>query len=345
MNSLPEQSRRPNVDDLVNFLLFPEGEHPDLECQLTAFACSELESLDPYLKAHAGDGWVEGKTLHNLTLREDSWRMMWPTRVAARLLLVERESGNPSWRDVLRISPKPLQQRSFEIPSDGLRNVVISAGFLDVELTRPYHPVIAGSRLSCEEPDPGRISELIDRYRAALTLLKKYDTKGHSVFANSTSAIVPLKVDPPLELGKCVSLAIASAPGVVLLTMVPIILLSETLLHESSHCRLNALESLTKLWVSGATRVASPLRPDPRPISGLYHQAYVLFWLTRFYGRLREAEQEPSVERNRRQVDKRREELTAGFRAAITTLRENRSELTPLGVRVVEEMASIGEVP
>jgi HEXXH motif-containing protein len=185
---------------------------------------------------------------------------------------------------------------------------------------------------------------LIERYRLALGLLERHDPQGFAVFAGSVSAIAPLQLDPPLEAGKCVSLSIGGAPGVVLLTMIPIILLSETLLHEAAHCRLSAAEDLAPLWSSSGVRVESPLRPDPRPIAGLYHQTYVLFWLSRYFRRLRGATQESVVQRNQRQIDKRIDELTTGFRDAIATLRANRRELTPLGERLVEEMAS-GDVP
>ncbi|MBM3276442.1 MAG: hypothetical protein FJZ00_14905 [Candidatus Sericytochromatia bacterium] len=343
MNALaPERDRCADEEALAGFLLRPEVEHVSVEARLTAFACAELNALDHYLTSHAGAGWIEAKSLHSLSIREDSWRLMWPARVAARFLLSEKERGNAAWDGVLRACTTPLKLHPFELPHAGIRHVVTAGGFLDLELTRSYHPSIAGSRLSCEEPGSERIAELVARYRVALALLERHDKRGSSVFAGSVSAIVPLQVAPPLEPGKCVSLAVAPAPGAVFLTMIPIILLSETLLHEASHCRLSAAESLGKLWLSSEVRVASPLRPDPRPINGVYHQAYVLLWLTRYYRALREAQDEPVVERNRRQIDKHLAELTAGFDAAIATLRSNRSQLTPLGAWVLEEMASTG---
>lgn len=330
---------------IAGFLFQPEAEHSTVEECLTAFARTELKALDQYLASHASAAWTEAKSFHALSSHEDSWKLMWPARVATRLLLSEKERRNASWERVLLACTEPLRLHSFELPSAGVRYVVVSGGFLNAELTRSYHPTIAGSRLFCELPSRERVDELIGRYRVALALLERHDKKGFSVFANSVSAIVPLQSEPPLEPGKCVSLSVASAPGAVFLTMIPIILLSETLLHEAAHCRLSAAESLEKLWRSGGVLVESPLRPDPRPINGVYHQAYVLLWLTRYYRLLREARGEPVVERNRRQIDKHLSELTSGFEAAIMTLRSNRSELTPFGVRVLEEMAFEGGAP
>lgn len=344
MNDPPTEAWHADTDDVASFLLNPEVEHASIERRLVAFTSAEVEAVDQYLSSQAASAWTEVKSFHELPLRADCWRLLWPVRVAARLLLAEKERGNPAWQALLHTITTPLKLHPFEVSRAGVRYVVVSGGFLDAELTRSFHPSITGSRLFCETPDRDRLSDLVERYRVALALLENYDPKGFSVFTGSVSAIVPLELEPPLEPGKCVSLSIAAAPGVVLLTMIPIILLSETLLHEAAHCRLSAAESLAKLWVSSGVRVASPLRPDPRPIAGLYHQAYVVMWLSRYYCLLREATQERVIQRNRRQIDKRIEKLTSGLRTAVSTLRGNVSELTPLGVTVLEAMASEGGV-
>ena len=326
--------------DAVNFLLSPANVHAAVEDKLTAFAQSELNAVDQYLTARAGANWVDAKEFHCLRVRDGAWRSLWPARVASRLLLGEMERGNTEWAESLHSVSESLRLHRFEIPSIGALEVVVSGGFLNAELTRSHHPSISGSRLFCESPTPDRITELIERYRLALGLLERNDAQGFAVFAGSVSAIAPHQLAPPLEAGKCVSLSIAAAPGVVLLTMIPIILLSETLLHEAAHCRLSAIEDLIPLWVSSGVRVKSPLRPDPRPIAGLFHQTYVLFWVSHYFRRLSDATQEPVVQRNQRQIDKRIGELSAGFQDAVATLGANQKELTPLGERLVAEMAS-----
>jgi hypothetical protein len=339
INESSGKSHSIDGDALLNFLLHPENDHHAVEERLTAFTHDELDALDQYLYGQAGGKWLEVKEFHHLPIGNGSWRSLWSSRVACRLLLLEKERGNPDWMDFLHLSSDPLRLQSFEVPRTESRHVVVSSGFLEIELTRSYHPSITGSRLFCESPTLDRLTELTSRYRQALGLLDRQDPQGFAVFSGSVSAIAPLQLDPPLEPGRCVSMSIAAAPGIVLLTMIPIILLSETLLHEAAHCRLSAAEDLAPLWVSNGVRVASPLRPDPRPIAGLYHQAYVLYWLSRYFRCLHGATEEPVVQRNRLQIDKRIDELTAGFRTAVATLRENRRELTPLGERLVEAMA------
>ena len=326
------------TSELISFLLRPSDAHDSVERALTSAAIEELHSLDVYLSAHAGDGWEEGKVRHGLKLQADSWSALWPTRAAARLLLIEREKGNPSWPWILNSGNDLLSLRSFDAGSAGFLNIVTCGAFLDFELTRTFHPSAAGARVFCENPSGFRFDELVNRYRTALDFLAKYDPVGFSVFIRSVTAIAPLGLDPQLEAGKSFSMAIGTAPGLVLLTVTPVVLLAETLLHESAHNRLSAVDGIKRLWRSGSVRVKSPLRSDARPISGLYHQAYVLFQLCRYHALLRETSGDIAIEKNRRQIDKRIAEFTCGLHAAIETLQANERELTSFGLMVLDAM-------
>ncbi|WP_280399600.1 aKG-HExxH-type peptide beta-hydroxylase [Nocardia carnea] len=51
----------------------------------------------------------------------------------------------------------------------------------------------------------------------------------------------------------------------------------ERIVHEASHIALNAVMTLDPLVLNDAgERYTSPLRPDPRPMSGIYHAAFIL---------------------------------------------------------------------
>lgn len=326
------------TSELISFLVRPRDDHDSVERALTFAAVEELHSLDVYLSTHAGDGWEKGKVRHGLKLKADSWSALWPTRVAARLLLIEREKGNPSWGSILNSGSGCLSLQSFNAGSAGILNIVKCGAFLDFELTRTFHPSTEGARVFCENPSGVRYEELVNRYRTALDFLAKYDSVGFSIFTGSVTAIAPLGLDPQLEDGKCFSMSIGTSPGLVLLTVTPVILLAETLLHESAHNRLSAVDGIKRLWRSGSVRVKSPLRTDARPISGLYHQAYVLFNLCRYHALLREISGDIAIEKNRRQIDKRIAEFTFGLNAAIETLRANEKELTPFGLMVLDAM-------
>ena len=339
MQSAIKERDQIEAKDLVGFLFCPSESHDAVERFLTSSAIAELESLDSYLESIVGDAWIDSKNQHGLVLHADSWTALWPTRLAARLVLIEREKANPAWRTVLLAESNPLRVCSFNAGPALTRNIVSSGGFLDLELSRTFHPSTVGASVYCEKPSGERLDDLTSRYRIALDCLARHDPTGLAVFTQSVNAIAPLALDPQLEAGKSFSMSIGTAPGLVLLTITSEVLLAETLLHESAHNRLSAIDGVARLWRPGSVRVKSPLRSDARPISGLYHQSYVLYHLCRYYNLLMASSGDPEVERNRRQIEKRYGEFTTGFRAAVETLRANESELTPLGILVLDEIA------
>ncbi|MCC5611945.1 hypothetical protein LC612_35740 [Nostoc sp. CHAB 5834] len=63
--------------------------------------------------------------------------------------------------------------------------------------------------------------------------------------------------------------------------------LAEELIHESSHVRLNVSHALEPLFVNDNSEIyTSPLRFDPRPMFGVFHQMFVLCRLSEFYNRI-----------------------------------------------------------
>jgi len=65
--------------------------------------------------------------------------------------------------------------------------------------------------------------------------------------------------------------------------------LAENILHEGSHVRLNAAMARTRYFVDDPRgRYASPLRTDPRPIFGVFHQMFVLGRMLHFHDRVSE---------------------------------------------------------
>jgi len=65
--------------------------------------------------------------------------------------------------------------------------------------------------------------------------------------------------------------------------------LAENILHEGSHVRLNAaMANVRYLLSDDDERRASPLRDDPRPMFGIFHQMFVLGRMIHFYNRLRD---------------------------------------------------------
>lgn len=109
--------------------------------------------------------------------------------------------------------------------------------------------------------------------------------------------------------------------------------LAETLVHEATHHRCNAAALSRPFLRSGEPlRVCTPLRPDPRPLHGLFQQLVVLVRSEMFYHRL--APHAPSHEQA---VHRRRQRLTSQARQALATMQEHRQALTEHGQDVVAQ--------
>ena len=156
--------------------------------------------------------------------------------------------------------------------------------------------------------------------------------------ADAVQKILRATNHPELPAGECVSLTSKLIPGLIYLTPVPTILTVESIVHETSHLYLTAVERLHKLYQSDELLLTTPLRPDPRPISGLMHQVWVLVNLVRLYAGIRRRNH-MIVERNIESIIKRanlhRDQLMEG----LMTMRENYDSLTPHGKRFLNAIA------
>jgi HEXXH motif-containing protein len=86
----------------------------------------------------------------------------------------------------------------------------------------------------------------------------------------------------------------------------------------------------------------TPLRPDPRPISGLMHQVWVLTHLTRLYRALLASPSE-AVARNLRPVQKRLALHEDGLEQGVAALAAAGDGLTPDGMLLLEALCAAAE--
>ncbi|MFD3658819.1 aKG-HExxH-type peptide beta-hydroxylase [Streptomyces sp. NPDC058620] len=117
--------------------------------------------------------------------------------------------------------------------------------------------------------------------------------------------------------------------------------LAEALVHEGTHQRCNAALVSTPLWSRAAEQAGSlrtPLRADPRPLGGLFHQMVVLSRSAAFYQRLLDTAARPAVD-NDVLRDRHRQCLNDAVQAA-TTLSSYRSSLTGAGRDLLAQVAA-----
>lgn len=118
--------------------------------------------------------------------------------------------------------------------------------------------------------------------------------------------------------------------------------LADALVHEGTHTRCNAAAFSTPFLISATgpgTSVMTPLRPDPRPLTGLFQQTVVLVRQTVLYRLLyREA---PLSDPQREAAADRRARLVEKAFQGVGTLGRHRTALTPAGEAVLAEAAGL----
>ena len=333
--------REPEFKSELSFLFQPDQTHLRIESRLLKYVRDEYFILDQYLTSNIGRKWVEAKQNHALNpVQSSKWKSYWPQRIATRLLLRGKEGGVDNWQSILDTSSL-LITRSVMFEG-GNFNILISSGFIDLELLHSFHPDVLGARIFAIEFEEfgaqGVYGDIIFRFQKALNLLSEVFPIGARLFYESVDTVVPISVIPKLSEGQCVSLSITAAPGVIALTIPVIILLAETMLHEAAHCRLSGINLLSPIWKSGEKLVNSPLRSDLRPISGVFHQCYVLFWLKNYYKKIQLFHEHPLAKRNIPQINKRSNQFESDFSKSVDILNSNRDELTDFGVCLLDSL-------
>ncbi|USG65277.1 HEXXH motif-containing putative peptide modification protein [Brevibacillus ruminantium] len=105
----------------------------------------------------------------------------------------------------------------------------------------------------------------------------------------------------------------------------------ENIIHEASHNRLNQLLEVDSLFLNPQNELfRSPWRKDPRPISGIYHGAYVFTRVAFWYDRLQEVHPYP-------EIHERLQSVIDDLFDALSTLKQH-GRFTEIGASLLEEM-------
>ncbi|MER5552238.1 HEXXH motif-containing putative peptide modification protein [Streptomyces sp. NPDC002793] len=118
--------------------------------------------------------------------------------------------------------------------------------------------------------------------------------------------------------------------------------LADALVHEGTHTRCNAAAFSTPFLVPATgpgPSVMTPLRPDPRPLTGLFQQTVVLVRQTVLYRLVHRGT--PLSDAQREAVAERRDRLMEKAFQGVDTLGRHRAALTPAGEAVRAEAAGL----
>ena len=142
-----------------------------------------------------------------------------------------------------------------------------------------------------------------------------------------------------MEEGLCISFTARNAPGAIFVSMTPIILLAESIIHESVHNIVyNASRLIEFVKNDSNVLVDSPFRKDKRPIYGVLHQSIVLHYLVEFYNEIMHLTDHDNIQRNINAIKKRGKELRSDLSMSIDILSKNKSELLNEGKSLLNLM-------
>ncbi|MBW5480502.1 aKG-HExxH-type peptide beta-hydroxylase [Streptomyces bambusae] len=121
--------------------------------------------------------------------------------------------------------------------------------------------------------------------------------------------------------------------------------LAEALVHEGAHTRCNAASVATAPFLlpaqGEAQLVATPLRIDPRPLTGLFQQVVVLARSMMLYERVLDSGKQGPASAA---VRLRRDELARDALAGVRTLMDHCDALTGHGMSVLEDAARVAGI-
>lgn len=267
--------------------------------------------VDRFLIEQLGPPWMQRPRLVSSDPSETPRKDLWEFALQSNMLLRLYKAG------CLECGLPSLTVDASRFVAEGHALCLLGASQpVTDDLATAWHPQFQGRGVF---PTCSDFEDAWQRTRKALGLLAPYADFTELVFGEC-GAICFIDADTPLEEGQCISMTSKMVPGLVYVSLAPPILLAESLVHESAHLRFRALEEVTELYSDGPNmRVQTPLRTDPRPVSGLMHQLVVLRYLAALYEKLR-ASAEATVARQRPQVEKRfrvhLQDLDAGKRMA-----------------------------
>ena len=304
-------------------------------------------------RADALDGWLEDAAPSEWAQLKQEWRIPDVRTAPVRQLWSMFLASTHVARAVAEPTHASVRSRVADLAGNPIRiaQVLPIAGGWLLELPTDHpairsdlrtvaHPSISGAMLA--GVDPSQVTpEVVSTIAKALEHIGNASAELLGLVRTHCGAICLVRAEPALEPGQCVSLTSKLIPGIVYVSPVPVILMAESIVHEAAHLCLASAERRQSLYVDSNRRIMTPLRPDPRPISGLMHQVWVLLHLEVLYRALL-ANPSEAVVRNLGPVKKRLELHSDGLTQGLSALRSASDGLTPAGMRLVEAISAAG---
>lgn len=297
---------------------------------------SRAQALDQFLRQKIGDIWHEvGDALMPEAGSAQSSKAYWEFFLFA-VAAAKHASSGPCFETISQIFARPRIAKLASLSSsDGSLRVTITASHpaIDDDLSIAWHPGWEGAEVY---PEDSVDDAVLNQISAALSLISQASPAATALVSETSSAICLLGTKG-LATGSCTSLTSKFVPGLIYFTPAPVILTSESIVHEAAHLWLSRFESARELYHDPDRKVSSPLRQDPRPLTGLMHQVWVLSNLVPYYDSLSKIDL-PVVAANIEKVAKRRSAHASDLEVGLAALAENEDALTSMGRNFVSSM-------
>jgi hypothetical protein len=318
-----------------NRLIDSPPEYHDHEGDLNLLR--RAKALDDYLGDIYGELWNSAMSQLHVQLAEvKQTKNLW-----AFFLLAASATRSASANDSNSLPPPlsfgdPIRRLASFVHPNGSLSLAVVAGHSAIaeDLSMAWHPAWQGVRV--EGAQVVTVQEL-SQIEAALQLIEATSVSATSLVGEVCAAICLLRTNGRMDLGSCVSLTSKFIPGLIYFTPAPVIMTAESIVHESAHLWLSRFELSGDLYVDADRKVASPLRPDSRPVSGLLHQIWVLSHLVPFYRDLSRLSL-PLITANSDKLAKRLAQHATDLEAGLGVISDNEDAFTDRGRDFVKSL-------
>lgn len=297
---------------------------------------AKANALDEYLAGVFSEKWQGARARLGIqTTKNCQTKNLWSFYLLA-VATAKKFKTMTSDGEELLASPFRLLA-NIASPSGGLSLVVVADHHLIKEdLSTAWHPAWQGAEVQAAE---SITEDELSQIKVALSLIEAASAKATSLVNEVCAAICLLRTKEKMDPGLCVSLTSKFVPGLIYFTPAPVILTSESIVHEASHLWLSRFESSVDLYSESERYVASPLRQDSRPISGLMHQIWVLSNLVPFYRDLLLLDRSV-IAVNSEKITKRMAQHAGDLQVGLAIASNNKDAFTDRGRDFLESLAS-----
>ncbi len=290
----------------------------------------KAQALDIYLQQKFGEAWQGVKSnVKYLPNNAIFSKQLCHFFLVATSAVKRAESPHKGDNEILNHLAKPFKTLGpFSSPRGSISlSLLCGHPSVEIDISAAWHPSWQNGTLTAFESADTNTS---DQIVSALQIIEDASEVSSRMISALCSEICILQPGGRIKKGSSISMTSKIVPGLIYFTPSPVLMTVESIVHEVAHLWLSRHEAGGDMYLNPTRMVTSPLRPDPRPLSGLTHQVWVLSNLVPFYSNLLNLKI-PVVFLNKPKIEKRLAQHETDLNSGLQTLNDNASGLTAKG--------------